>query len=203
MADIFSNMTGFTFPNTIMNEGPLPSMSTAGYNAEFQTPDSIINETTALLSNISAYSYGPNASRPSTQTSYVNHPHRIQKVIPKIFIPAASGDIKTPDIALEHALRDGDLTFTLRMPKEMITGPSDFVHARNIPGRALAQLINLATVNYILWGLQNGRKNNIHSQNRWQDFFLRITQGIYCYPQCHRMDTCLIQSPKSAVVIAC
>jgi hypothetical protein len=117
MADLFSNMTGFTFPNTIINDGPLPPLSTKGYGAEFQTPDGIINETNALLSNVSAYSYGPNASRPSTQTSYVNHPHRIQKVIPKIFIPAASGDVKVQDIALEQLSTMAILHLLFACPK--------------------------------------------------------------------------------------
>eukprot|EP00961_Rhodomonas_salina_P103215 1388324-Rhodomonas_salina.1 len=176
MVNLFNNMTGFTPPNTVRNEGPLPSLSTSGYQVEFQTPDGMINETNALLDNIDAYSYGPNSNRPSTQTSYVNHPHRIQKVIPKIFIPGASGATNR-DVALEHALHDGDLTFTLCMPKEMIVGPSEFCHARNIPGRALAQVVNLATVNYLLWGLQIGRRMGNMRNNRWQDFFLRLTQG--------------------------
>eukprot|EP00961_Rhodomonas_salina_P277706 3752713-Rhodomonas_salina.2 len=97
MANIFSNMTGFTFPNTVMNGGPLPPTSTSGMQAEFQTPDGMINETSALLDNVSAYSYGPNSQRPSTQTSYINHPHRIQKVIPKMFLPGANGDMGLPD----------------------------------------------------------------------------------------------------------
>jgi hypothetical protein len=148
-----------------------------GTPAEFQTPDGMINETSALLDNVSAYSYGPNNNRPSTQTSYVNHPHRIQKIIPKMFLPCARGDSGLPDIALEHALHDGDLTFTIRMPKEMICGPSEFCHARNLPGKTLAQLVNLATINYLLWGLQVGRHSPNTRNNRWQDFFLRLTQG--------------------------
>lgn len=169
-------MTGFTFPNTVMNQGPLPPSGTGGLSIEFQTPDGMINETNALLDNVDPYSYGPNSGRPSTQTSYVNHPHRIQKVIPKMFIPSSAADMSSPDIPLEHALHDGDLTFTLRMPKEMIQAPSEFVHARNVPGRTLAQLVNLATVNYLLWGLQIGRTQN-GGRNRWNDFYLRLTQG--------------------------
>lgn len=117
MVNLFSGMTGFTFPNTVRDAGPLPPLSTGGMQSEFQTPDGMINETSALLSNVDAYSYGPNSERPSTQTSYVNHPHRIQKVIPKMFLPAAQAVAGEGDIALEHALADGDLTFTLRMPK--------------------------------------------------------------------------------------
>eukprot|EP00961_Rhodomonas_salina_P099849 1342993-Rhodomonas_salina.1 len=59
----------------------------------------------------------------------------------------------------------------------MITGPSEFCHARNIPGRALAQLVNLATVNYILYGLQVGRRTPNTRSNRWQEYFLKLTQG--------------------------
>lgn len=144
---------------------------------EFQTPDGLINETSSLLGNVSAYSYGPNDERPSTQTSYINHPHRIQKVIPKMFLPGGSAEVGIASVGLEHALHDGDLTFTLRMPKEMITGPSEFCQARNVPGRTLAQLVNLATVNYILWGLQVGREKGTVRNNKWQDFFLRLSQG--------------------------
>lgn len=115
-------MTGFTFPNTVTNQGPLPPSSVTAVPKTFQTPDGIINETNALLSNVNAYSYGENSERLSTQTSYVNHPHRIQKVIPKIFIPTATGTPGAPDIPLQHSLHDGDLTFTLRMPKDMICG---------------------------------------------------------------------------------
>lgn len=176
MANLFSGMTGFVFPNTVTDMGPLPPLSTSGLQTEFQTPDGMINETNALLSNVDAYAYGPNSNRPSTQTSYVNHPHRIQKVIPKIFLPAAEAGRGETDIALEHALADGDLTFTLRMPKDMVVGPSEFCQARNLPGRALAQLVNLATVNYLLWGLQVGRLNP-GTNARWQEFFLRLTQG--------------------------
>lgn len=191
MSNLFSGMGGFTFPNTMMNMGPLPPTNIPSGNVEFQTPDGIIDEATALLDNVDAYSYGPNPQRPSTQTSYVNHPHRIQKVIPKMFIPSANGDRNSPDVALEHSLHDGDLTFTLRMPKEMMTGPSEFCHARNIPGRTLAQLVNLATVNYLLWGLQVGRHSGQnYRNNRWHDFFLRLSQGnffsifinMYIYP---------------------
>jgi len=126
MANLFSNMTGFTFPNTVTNQGPLPPNSVTGVPKTFQTPDGLINETNSLLSNVTAYSYGENSQRLSTQTSYVNHPHRIQKVIPKIFIPTALGTLGEPDIPLQHALHDGDLTFTLRMPKDMICGKQSF-----------------------------------------------------------------------------
>lgn len=49
----------------------------------------------------------------------------------------------------------------------MVVGPSEFCQARNLPGRALAQLVNLATVNYLLWGLQVGRLQ-LGSNSRWQ-----------------------------------
>lgn len=148
-----------------------------GAGREFQTPDGMINETSALLDNVNPYSYGPNSARPSTQTSYINHPHMIQKIIPKMFIPGATAELGMPDVALEHALHDGDLTFTLRMPKDMIVGPSEYCHARNLPGRTLAQLVNLSTVNYLLWGLQIGRHSPAVRHNRWQDFYLRLTEG--------------------------
>lgn len=180
MANLFSNLAGFTFPNTVMNQGPLPP-PTGGKNTEFQNPDGMINESNALLDNVNPYAYGPNKARPSTQTSYVNHPHMVQKVMPKIFIPAAKADHNLPDIPLEHSLYDGDLTFTLRMPREMIVGPSEFCHARNVPGRSLAQLVNLATINYLLWGLQIGRRSPNARNNRWQDFYLRLTEGQLHY----------------------
>lgn len=183
-------------PNTVMNQGPLPPNGTKNLPIEFQTPDGLINETNSLLGidlssivftlwqriaypsfktgNLNPYAYGKNDNRPSTQTSYINHPHRIQKVIPKLFIPSSLPE--KMDLKLEHAIHDGDLCFTIRMKRSMLAGNSEFCIAPNIPGKALAPLVNLATVNYILKGLQDPGEN----RDRWNQFFLHVMEGNVC-----------------------
>lgn len=180
MGDLYAQLSsgaGVQFPRVVMNDGPLPPLNTGGYGSAFNTPDGIINQTKDLLSNLEPYSYGENAERLSTQTSYVNHPHRYQKIIPKIFIPSALGTPGTPDVALEHAIKEGDVVFALRMPKDMMLGPSEFCAARNLPASSLTPLVNLATVNYILYGLQVGRLSGLQHANRWNTYFLKLTQG--------------------------
>jgi hypothetical protein len=54
MSDFFAGVTGFKFPDTLRNKGPLSSVvgGPAGSN---DTPDSVINGTSSLFSNITPY----------------------------------------------------------------------------------------------------------------------------------------------------
>lgn len=120
------------------------------------------------------YAYGPNPSRLTTQTQ-MNIPNKIQLIIPKIFIPAAVSDGSVyQDPILEHSITDGDLVFSLKMNREMVGmgSQSYIIYPQGYTERAV-KLINLATVNYILWGLQVGVKGG----RRWKNFFSHLCKS--------------------------
>ena len=156
-----------TRPDVIMNQGPLPS-NPPGPGQFSGIPDGEINTRTSLLGDVGPYSYGKPA-RMATQTQLA-HPHAVQMAIPRLCIPAPQAEPGAQyDPILEHALCDGDLAFTLRMPTEMVLATSQYCIVPNAMGGMYAPLVNLATVNYILWGLQVGAQQPMGS--RWKKFF--------------------------------
>lgn len=152
ISDLLSG--GFTWPNARINEGgPLP-LSMPG---ELSRPDASINDHTKLAEGglrDSIYAYGPNPRRITTQTQN-NIPNKVQRIIPKLFLPSAQSDGGSyQEPILEHALNDGDVVFVLRIPLEMDN--SRYVLYPHGYSNGATKLINLATLNYILWGLQVG-----------------------------------------------
>lgn len=85
MSDFFSGIYGAKFPEVVMNSGPLPPQG--GLPAPLHdTADARINYNSTLLGNIQPYAYGEPGFL-SSQVSYVNQPHRIQKIVPPLRLP--------------------------------------------------------------------------------------------------------------------
>jgi hypothetical protein len=85
MSDFFAGVQGAKFPQVVMNSGPLPPSN--GLPAPLHdTADARINYNSTLLGNLDPYAYGEPGYL-SSQTSYVNTPHRIQKIIPPLRLP--------------------------------------------------------------------------------------------------------------------
>lgn len=85
MGDFFSGVYGAKFPEVVMNSGPLPPER--GLPAPLHdTADAKINYNSTLLGDLNPYAYGEPGYL-SSQVSYVNHPHRIQKVVPMLHLP--------------------------------------------------------------------------------------------------------------------
>lgn len=75
------------------------------------TPDASINYNSSLLGEIDAYAFGePNWL--SMQSSYINIPNSIQKVVPKIFIRRVTES--DDNTLLTHAVDYGDVCFAWR-----------------------------------------------------------------------------------------
>ena len=117
MGDFFGNLyAGIRQPDVVMNNGPLPPTSgtgnhPAGING---TPDGRINFASTLLGDVSPYSYAE-AERLSTQTAYLNIPHRVQRIIPSLDLPEAQPyEAGGRFFRLSHQVDDGDVAFVIR-----------------------------------------------------------------------------------------
>lgn len=173
-----------TGPQSLINAGgPLPSIPSNAAPQYHAIPDGKINppEQSRLLQGglqDFIYAYGPNPSRITTQTQ-MNIPNKIQLIIPKLFIPAAVSDGSAyQDPILEHATTDGDLVFSLKMNREMVgMGSQSYViYPQGYTDRAV-KLVNLATANYILWGLQVGAYHGQGGGSRWKSFFSHLCKS--------------------------
>eukprot|EP00960_Hanusia_phi_P014940 441961-Hanusia_phi.AAC.1 len=88
MGDFFGGLGAPRMPEVVMNAGPLPPLDGGGLPYGMDgTPDARINYNNALLGDITPYVYGDSA-RITTQTSYLNVPYRIQKIVPELFLPS-------------------------------------------------------------------------------------------------------------------
>lgn len=150
MSGFFDGVHGARFPDVVMNSGPLPP--TGGLPAPLHdTPDGKINYNSTLLGDLQPYAYGEGAYL-SSQHSYLNIPHRIQKIIPVIYLPEPDG---RNTFRLSHGIDDGDVAFSMRLNKNSLfcTGMKN-ASKRGGLGTAVDPLINLPTLNYILAGIQ-------------------------------------------------
>lgn len=166
MAGIFSDLTGIRKPDVIMGMGPLPSTSGLpnGFNA---TTDAHINYGSTLLGDMNPYEYGePN--RLSSQTAYMNIPHKIQKIIPVLRLPEARHNSNT--FSLSHSIDDGDVAFALRVDRKAGTIEKLNTFERMELSHAVDPYVNLATVNYLLAGVQ--RNWHRPSQTTWHQFMV-------------------------------
>jgi hypothetical protein len=153
MTDFFAGVYGARFPDVIINGGgnPLPGMG--GLPAPLHdTPDAKINYNSSLLGDLEPYAYGEPGYL-SSQSSYLNIPHRIQKLVPTLWIPETDG---TGSFRLCHPIDDGDIAFTMRLDRnsEVCTGLRSKSILRSGLGTAIDPMINLCTLNYILAGMQ-------------------------------------------------
>jgi hypothetical protein len=150
MSDFFAGVTGFKFPDTLRNKGPLPSVvgGPAGSNG---TPDAVINGTSSLLSNITPYAKGESA-RMGSDSNYQQIPWRMQYIIPQLFIPSFSE--YEGSIAVSHAVDQGDIAFRLYTKDRPWFTSNSSPNAALRPA-ALVSFGNLDIVNYILTCLQH------------------------------------------------
>lgn len=157
MSDFFGGINSGSIrkPDSQWNVGPLPSIS-GGPTGSSGDPDGVINGTGDLLSNITPYAYGTSA-RTGSDRNYQQIPHRIQKIIPQLFLPSA--DVHEKNLCpLSHAVDQGDIAFLINTARiQNIT----FSNMQQLDG-AVANVrlpsrdafINLCGVNYLLAGLQ-------------------------------------------------
>ena len=151
MSDFFAGVNGARFPDVVMNKGPLPGMG--GLPTPLHdTADGRINYNSTLLGDIEPYAYGEPGYL-SSQTSYLNIQHKVQKLVPYLFLPQTDG---TENFRLDHPIDDGDIAFTLRLDRnsEICSGLSNKSMMRAGLGMAIDPMINLCTVNYLLAGVQ-------------------------------------------------
>ena len=145
---------------SINHMGPLPTIPSG--SPQFSTADGQYNQHGLPNLGLSPYAYGQ-AARISTQTQMA-HPHRVALIIPKLYLPSPQADIaNASDPVLEHAISDGDLVFSFRMSPDMTCYGSKYFNAPYGYSAKAVPLINLATVNYILWGLQVGLQMDRHT----------------------------------------
>ena len=173
MGDFFANLrSGIEFPQVVMNQGPMPG--TGGLPRPLHdTVDGRINYNSSLLGDLSPYAYGEPGYL-SSQTSYLNIPHKLQKIVPAVFLPVAvMGTHEFFD--LSHPVDDGDLAFTLRMDRNSLfcTGVKVGGPRRSPLGTAIDPLVNLATVNYILSGFQLSTGSRLNG-GLWNEFFYNV-----------------------------
>jgi hypothetical protein len=150
MPSLFDEISGFQFPDVLMNSGPLPSTAggPAGSNGSI---DGVINGTSALLENITPYAIGKSA-RTGSDRNYQQIPHRYPYIIPKIWLPQFLGEEHIP---VSHAVDQGDIAFLLYGGSRAWWTSRDQYQTR-APQCAFA---GIDVVNYILACLQASRTN--------------------------------------------
>ena len=110
------------------------------------------------MSGITLYAYEPGQGRMGSDRNYQQIPHRIQKIVPQIFLPYANESNSQLCLALSHAVDQGDVAFILQTSRMQ-----SLIYDRNtmrdasmtnlqIPGHTA--FINISTVNYLLASLQ-------------------------------------------------
>ena len=151
-SDLHSNIR---MPETVMNVGPLPPESTAGYPYTLDgLPNARINYGSSLLGDVEPYTYGE-PDQLSNQTSYLNIPNRIQKIVPLLRLPECTSMAPSNTFMLSHSVDDGDVAFVIREAAEQ---SKTLLNQRELdkfysPSN-YHPLINLPTVNYLLTGIQ-------------------------------------------------
>ena len=175
MGDFFQGLySGIQMPQVVWNQGPLPSGGRLPRPLH-NNPDARINYNSSLLGDITPYAYGEPGYL-SSQTAYLNIPHKIQKVVPIVHLPEAKVSNQAL-FELSHPVDDGDLAFVLRLNKNSFfcTGSMHGDIRRSSLGTAVDPLINLATVNYLLSGFQLGYQTGpAGTGNLWNELLSNI-----------------------------
>jgi hypothetical protein len=154
MGDFFGGLrSGIQFPQVVMNQGPLPGAGGLPQPLH-ETADARINYGSSLLGDLSPYAYGEPGYL-SSQNAYLNIPHKIQKIVPVVFLPEARRPAREI-IDVSHPIDDGDIAFVLRLDRNSMfcTGLKSSAMKRAGLGTAIDPFINLCTLNYVLSGLQ-------------------------------------------------
>lgn len=182
MGDFFGGLrSGIQFPQVVMNQGPLPGAG--GLPAPLHdTPDARINYGSSLLGDLTPYAYGEPGYL-SSQNAYLNIPHKIQKIVPVVYLPEAKVGARD-FFDLSHPIDDGDLAFVLRLDRSSLfcTGLKNADMRRAGLGTAIDPLINLCTLNYILSGLQLGFGPETDKSNLWAELFHNLDKDRFGKP---------------------
>ena len=177
MGDFFGGLrTGIQFPQVVMNQGPLPGAGGLPQPLH-ETPDARINYGSSLLGDLTPYAYGEPGYL-SSQNSYLNIPHKIQKIVPVVFLPEAKVPAKEI-IDVSHPIDDGDIAFVLRLNRNSMfcTGLKNSSMKRAGLGTAIDPFINLCTLNYILSGVQIAVTNA--GDNLWTELVGNLDQARF------------------------
>ena len=166
---LFDGISNVRKPDVVMNDGPLPGSAPPFF------PAARINYASDLLGDISPYDYGKPTNL-SDQTSYLNIPHKIAKIVPQLNLPNANSE---GSFALSHAVDVGDIGFVLRIDRRGSVVSNLAAFERLKLTRMIDPLVNIVTVNYILAGLQ--RFWNNHDTLNWQQLMvdLRFVEDAY------------------------
>ena len=177
MSDFFGGLRGgIQMPEVVWNQGPLPSGGSLPAPLH-QTADARINYNSSLLGDLTPYAYGKPGFL-SSQSAYLNIPHKVQKIVPVVYLPEAKrGAAETIDVS--HPIDDGDVAFVLRLNRQSIfcTGLRSGEMRRAGLGTAVDPLINLPTLNYILAGLQLGLDDD--QANLWRELFHNLDSHAF------------------------
>jgi hypothetical protein len=165
----FGNLNGggIKGPDVVINGDGGSLLPTSSSGLRFSSAQ--INKQDSLLSGINPYDYGQGSV--SDDIAYQVTPHKIQKIVPEFSLPSCK-TTSSNDFSLSHSVSDGDLAFTIRIVHDIQSRIKNYNYfsKQNIT-RAVDPIINLATVNYILRGLQSNMGGN---QKNW-DVFLQAT----------------------------
>jgi len=168
MSDFFGNLGGgFRFPNTQMNQGPLPSFGAGAPEGAGGDPDGRINFNSALLEGITPYN-DAKSGRIGSDRNYQQIPHRIQKIVPQIWVPSASHFYNK--VPVSHVVDQGDIAFSI-ISENMASllysyptvGSSDKDRVSNH-----SAFLNISTVNYLLAGIcREDQNHNEEKPTTW------------------------------------
>jgi hypothetical protein len=165
MSGFFSDLSNIRRPEVIMNMGPLPSQSLPSpYGAH---TDARINYSSSLLGDVKPYTYGE-PSHIQDQLAYMAIPHKVPKIVPELRLPEARATDNT--FLLSHGVDDGDVSFTIRVHRAASTIDRMHTFERMELSHTVDPQINLATVNYLLAGIQ--RYWNQPERTKWQQFMV-------------------------------
>jgi hypothetical protein len=166
---LFDGISNVRKPDVTMNSGPLPESGPPFF------PAARINYASDLLGDVSPYDYGKPTNL-SDQTSYLNIPHKIAKIVPQLNLPNANSE---GSFALSHAVDVGDIGFVLRIDRRGSVVSNLAAFERLKLTRMIDPLVNIVTVNYILAGLQRFWNNN--DALNWQQLMvdLRFVEDAY------------------------
>lgn len=181
MSDFFSAIySGIKQPDTVMNQGPLPPTNTAGMPVGYNgTPDAKIDYTSSLLGDVQPYAYGEGA-RLTTQTAYLNIPHTCQRIVPMINLPDATSHKEGGSFFHHtHQVGDGEVAFVVRAmfsPYDLVVDKKKYNRSGVL--HAIDPVVNLATANFILHGLQrHGYKAD--AEPNWNTLWLALDIDNY------------------------
>ena len=132
--------------------------------------DARINQQQNLLQGVKPYNYGPGSV--SDDIAQQVTPHKVQKIIPKLSFPSTDATTDNKNIVLSHSVDDGDLAFAIRILHNQDIHMKNYqFYKKNNITRAVDTIVNLATVNYLLRGLQT----DIPTQRAYWEQFLSST----------------------------